>query len=311
MPRESVQAKSRPCVVLDVIFGGLVALLPPWVLGQIARDYTWPTGLCFYIPSVFLAVVLLGCVVAYLASRRWRAARIAVCLLLPPLSVVLFVESHVFTNRVATEPGPLRLVHGVLDSPGARDELLAQRADLYVLSEVNDTRSVEVFREALGTNYESRVFANLAVIGAGSVQADGWLLERDRAKIQSVTWQQGESRAALFVVDLPSGVHVARDPLLREVNELIERHRPDLVVGDFNAPRRSRALSSLPAGYKHAFDRVGSGFGYTWPVPVPMYALDHCIYSPRIVPTRYDLFSSRYSDHRLQVLDFSDSPGER
>jgi hypothetical protein len=160
-------------------------------------------------------------------------------------------------------------------------------------------------RDALGAGYESRQFGNLAVVGAGSVRAGGWLLNSGSAKVQSVTWRRAEDRATLFVVDLPSGIHIARDPLLREVNGLIERFRPDLVVGDFNAPRRSWALSALPSGYGHAYDVVGSGFGYTWPVPAPVYALDQCILSPRILPARYELRSSRHSDHRLQVLEFS------
>lgn len=80
---------------------------------------------------------------------------------------------------------------------------------------------------------------------------------------------------------------------------------PFWVVGDFNAPRRSRALCELPAGYRHAYDTAGTGCGYTWPVPIPMYALDHSLHSASIVPVRYTLESSVYSDHRLQIFDFA------
>jgi endonuclease/exonuclease/phosphatase (EEP) superfamily protein YafD len=258
-------------------------------------------------------VVLPVWAVILVSRKRRRAAALAACLALPPLVFVLLVENRLFSNPPTVAPGYLRLIHwnvaGALNRPGASDVLLAQRADLYVLSEVPNARSVEVFAEAVGPEYQSRVFGNLSVVGAGSVQAHGWLLERDGAKVQSVTWERGGDRVALFVVDLPSRIDVARDPLLREVNGSIERHRPDLVVGDFNAPRRSRALCELPAGYGHAYDAVGSGFGYTWPVPAPMYALDQCIHSARIVPARYELISSRFSDHRLQVFDFFWSPG--
>ena len=109
----------------------------------------------------------------------------------------------------------------------------------------------------------------------------------------------------LLVIDLPSAINIPRDPLLREGNELIDQHHPELVVGDFNAPRRSWALCELPAGYRHAYDTAGGGCGYTWPVPVPMYALDHSLHSPQVVPIRYGLFSSVHSDHRLQVFDFA------
>jgi endonuclease/exonuclease/phosphatase (EEP) superfamily protein YafD len=123
-------------------------------------------------------------------------------------------------------------------------------------------------------------------------------------KVQEVTWTRDGQAVQLLVVDLPSEIHIHRDPLLREINRLIEQHQPDLVVGDFNAPRRSRALCELPDGYRHAYDTAGTGWGYTWPVPVPMYALDHCLHSSKIIPVRYDLESSISSDHRLQVFDF-------
>ena len=78
-----------------------------------------------------------------------------------------------------------------------------------------------------------------------------------------------------------------------------------VITRDFNAPRRSLAFTELPAGYQHAFDSVGFGYGNTWPMPVPMYALDQCIFGPRVVPADYRLVSSAHSDHRLQVFDFS------
>ena len=146
------------------------------------------------------------------------------------------------------------------------------------------------------------------MIAAGEVAASGWLIDPQRMKVRAVTWMRKGQAVQLLVVDLPSAIHIHRDPLLREINKLIEQHRPDLVVGDFNAPRRSRALCELPGGYRHAYDTAGSGCGYTWPVPVPTYALDHCLHSSRIIPGRYDLYSSIYSDHRLQVFDFTWMP---
>lgn len=110
---------------------------------------------------------------------------------------------------------------------------------------------------------------------------------------------------SFLVVDGPSAITVPRDPWLRELNELIAQRRPALVVGDFNAPRESRSLCELPDGYRQVYHSVGSGWGYTWPVPVPMYALDHTIHSPDIVPVRYELYSSLCSDHRRQVFDFA------
>jgi endonuclease/exonuclease/phosphatase family metal-dependent hydrolase len=75
------------------------------------------------------------------------------------------------------------------------------------------------------------------------------------------------------------------------------------VLGDFNAVRRATQLQSLPEGYRHAYDAAGSGWSYTWPVPIPFLAIDHCLIGPRIQPIEYVL-GTAHSDHRWQRLDF-------
>jgi hypothetical protein len=197
------------------------------------------------------------------------------------------------------------------DRPGIVEPLAAERADLYVLTEVPPDGSVEGVRAALDApeSYRSAWFGGSAVVGRGEVRANGWLVHRGRAKVQAVSWRHAGRTVELLVVDLPSEVWVARDPLLREINRLVEQYHPDLVIGDFNAPRRSWALSRLPAGYRHAYETAGGGWGYTWPVPVPVYALDHCLHGPRVVPGRYGLAGmGGTSDHRYQVFDFSIAP---
>ena len=197
------------------------------------------------------------------------------CLTLLPLGVLVFVENHFWAVRPPLTPGSVRLVHwnvGGRLSPNAQNVLLSQRAQVYVLSEIPDAKSVDEIRAALGSDYRSIVFGNLAVITVGDVRASGWLINRRRMRAQVVTWRRVGEDIPLLVVDLPSEIDIPRDPLLREINKLIERHQPDLVVGDFNAPRRSRALCELPNGYSHSYDTAGAGWSYTWPVPVPMYA---------------------------------------
>jgi endonuclease/exonuclease/phosphatase (EEP) superfamily protein YafD len=291
-----------------IFFAGTLALALLWAIGQVARDATWLTGMCFYIPSVVVGAALVVWTLVCGVRRRCRLAVLTAGLALAPLGVVLFAE-----NRFGAEPGrpatdgELRLVHWNVAhrlSTGAQQVLRDQHADIYVLSEIPDVRTVEEFRATLGPEYQAQIFANLAVIATGTIRTDGWLINCSSTSVQSVTWERNGRTLRLLVVDLPSSIQIHRDPLLREINALIERHQPDLVVGDFNAPRRSRALASLPDGYRHAYDTAGSGWGYTWPVPVPMYALDHCLHSSRIVLVHYSLHSSIHSDHRLQIMDF-------
>jgi len=282
-----------------------------WGVGQLARDSTWLGRLCFYIPSPILALGFFAVALTFAIRKDWRATIVAASFALPPLGVVILVENH-WSARTEmrtelTASHTLRVVHwnvaGHLAS-GARDVLKSRHADLYVLSEIPDAATIKAFARELGETYESATFGSLAVIGSGRVQAEGWLLNGDGKRVQKVLWHAADREIVLLVVDLPPDVRLHRDPVLRKINELIDTHQPDLVVGDFNAPRRSWGLSELPAGYRHAYATVGSGWGYTWPVPIPVYSLDHCLHSKAIDPIHYVLSTSINSDHRLQVFDF-------
>lgn len=285
-----------------------VGAIPIWGVGQIARDWCWLTGLWFDIPSLLIAALLAGLALYHSARRQWKVAAIAGCFAVIPGTLVLCVENH--WARLPATPGSasMRLVHwnvaGHLDRPGAQQKLAALHADIYVLSEIPDAAAVELLCAEMGDAYTCQVFGNLAVIATGAVRSEGGLVDGNRMKVQQVRWVYRGHSAKLLIVDLPSEIYLARDPLLREVNRLIEQQQPDLAVGDFNAPRRSWALCNLPEGYRHAYDTAGSGIGYTWPVPFPMFAIDQCIHSSRIAPARYELHSSIHSDHRIQVFEF-------
>jgi vancomycin resistance protein VanJ len=283
-------------------------LVVAWPIGQTFRDVNLLTALCFYIPSPVVAAASFGWVAVFLLRSRRRRAAGFFALAAPPLLVILLLENRPFARLPDPEPNTLRLVHWNvsynLDEKPVRDLLASERAELYAITEQHLARYVDEFRDELGPDFRSAAFGELAVVARGELQDDGWLADHDELKVRKLTWTRADRPAVVFVVDLPSAPWVPRDPLLAEVVGLIAAHRPDLVVGDFNAPRRSHRLTELPDGYRHAFDVVGAGCGYTWPVPAPVYALDQCLFSDRVIPVRYELKTSGWSDHRRQVFDF-------
>jgi hypothetical protein len=284
-----------------------------WAVGQLARDATFVTGLCFYLPSVLAAGVLVVVAVTLAVARRRRAALVFALLAAPPLAVVGVVEND-FTPKPPSPPGEYKLVHwntkGRPARPGVGEYLLMEQADLYVLTDVGGPAHVEAFRDQLGPGYAGETFGELAVVGRGRVEVGEELAHRGEFVVRAVTWTPDDRPISLLVVDLPSDIWIARDPMLREVNEFIDRRRPDLVVGDFNAPRRSWALANLPDGYRHAYHTAGGGWGATWRVRTPMYAIDQCIHGPRVRPASYRLGGlGGQSDHLFQVFEFGLSQG--
>jgi endonuclease/exonuclease/phosphatase (EEP) superfamily protein YafD len=253
--------------------------------------------------------VVSGLLLGIAAAARWRRrpALGIVLAALPPLAVGLLVE-HRWWAPVEVAPAggpPLRVLHwnvsgGWVGAGEQAREIAGAAPDLVVLSEA-PARVARGVAAAL-PGFRAATYDSLSLFARDPGR--GHWLERSR-RLQVVEfvlpWRERELR--VLAVNLGSALRVPRDPSLRRVTALIAERRPDLVVGDFNAPRRSRALSRLPPGYRHAYDEAGRGWSATWPVPVPLIAIDQAIVGPRWRVTGYRLAGTPWSDHRLQRFE--------
>jgi endonuclease/exonuclease/phosphatase (EEP) superfamily protein YafD len=305
-----------------------------WCTGQLLRDRFWLTGLCFYLPSIVVAAMLLLASLWALKRRGVRFACGYLALALVPTLVTLFVENHwrvrqdtvaseasmlnrtgntgntkAASSEVTSAQNPVRLLHwnvcwGRYGWQGAEQTIVEQLPHVVIISErpvYADTLSLV---KSLGPEYRATDLRKIVAITQGPVRDVVCHVQTHHAEIYSFIWDYQGRSYRVMTADLASSITIHRDPLLRELTELLQDVQPDVLVGDFNAPRRSRRLAQLPTGFRHAYDAAGSGWGYTWPVPVPVYSLDQCILGPKIFAVKYDIQSSQFSDHRLQVLEF-------
>lgn len=298
---------------------GLVAV---WVLGQIVRDRNWWTGLMFYFPTPVLVAWLL---LQFKISRTSR--RLTLGLLIAPLGMLLAVEnqwmrpdssttddsttvrhgnssmSDTAALDMSTELTPVRLVHwnlarGVMGWEKQWQHIESLNPDIIVLSEIP-----VLFDAKTLTGFDVLVIDGMAVACHGLMTRSGPLVRGGALDAYHVTCHLSAGPLEVMIADMTSWIAVPRDPYLRPFVALLADRKIDVSVGDFNAPRRSLAFSELSPGYRHAYDAAGAGWSYTWPVPVPLLAIDQCIIGPRLKPVRYQLQSTLLSDHRLQILD--------
>ena len=282
-----------------------------WLTGQLFRDYTLPTSLLFYIPSPVVFVCMSACgYYAWCNHTRHMARALAIFAFVPAV-FVLGVENRFGKENERSFAGDtLRLVHwnvfsGQTGWEGLVDDIQRCVPDVCVLSEIPEETDIQSMALSLGQDYSGIRFSNLAVVARGFLQDGTWLQDHDGVKAYGVIWHSLQGMCRVLVVDLEATVLLAREPRLLAVRKLMIEWDADIVVGDFNAPRRSRALSPLPSGFVHAYEVVDSGWSYTWPVPCPVYAIDQCILGQRISPVSYDLESSWRSDHKRQLLEFT------
>jgi endonuclease/exonuclease/phosphatase (EEP) superfamily protein YafD len=288
------------------------ALFLIWLAGQIIRDGTWVTGLLFYLPTPFVFLALFGSALVLWRRSSRRVTMVVLVLAFVPGAFLLGVENSWIRPAVSlTNDTELRLVHwnvfnGRRGWENVESELQKMSADLYVLSDMPERIDQWAISDRIGSGYDSITEkGSMAVFARGSLRDGRWLVKSSALNVYVFTWHRRGEKLSIFAVDLAASILIERDPSLKQLVSLIKVHRPDIVVGDFNAPRRSRAICPLPSGFTHAYEAAGSGWSYTWPVPIPVYAIDHCILGERVVPIHYDLRSTLYSDHRQQVLDFS------
>lgn len=292
-----------------------VALFALWAVGQVFRDGALLTAWAFYLPSAVVAVLL--CLLAVVAALRgrWRLAALLLGLALPPMIAVLLVENRWRPPAVSASPAAdLRVVAwNVADFPRGIERAAALlrplAADLVLLSEAPGKPPQELERQ-LGGDLRLTPVGSMAIFARGAPLTVAWLAREDEMQAAFVRWPVAGRTLGVLAVNLISSPRVPRDPLLARVVEMIERLGPDLVLGDFNAPRRSRALARLPAGFRHAYDAAGTGWSATWPAALPLLAIDQTIVGPRLSVRGYSLRTTRISDHRLQLteLDFEIPP---
>lgn len=282
-----------------------------WVAGQYYRDRTIMTSLFFFIPSPFVFALSLYCLGVTIITKKKTFLFTFIAIVIVSGIMVFHVENRFFVNDGAIVKGQrARLVHwnvfrGRLGWDAIEGRLQEKNAEIIVLNETTPEFGRYVAKNPYWRDYGYFRAGNFTFLGRGQFWRGRWLEEKKELRAYLFHWKYQNREYKIIAAHLASNPLTPRDPLLKRLVYHIAAIEPDLVVGDFNAPRRSGKLDPLPEGYLHAYEKVGKGWSYSWPVPVPLYAIDQCILGRNIVPVQYKLESTVASDHRMQTLDFA------
>ncbi len=182
-------------------------------------------------------------------------------------------------------------------------------ADIVAIAEATDDEvQSRDFWETHFTGYAVLPLGDgLVVLAKGTATEIPCDVQVKDGTIRHLLLNVGDTPLDLILADLPSHPLVSRGPILNRLFQLMESRRDHatLVVGDFNTPPASVWFQPWRKDWRHAWEVAGHGYRPTWPLPVPVLALDH-VWGNTLL-TFHDCAGgwSRASDHRPLIVEFT------
>jgi len=287
-----------------------------YIIVRLTVQDRYPAGrIASYAPALFVAGACLLCaaVRVFRAKRRW----IALCFV-PVLAVLaVFIASEY--RAVSSERSPANgkeisvlswnIFHGILGWDEIIKEIKRYDADIVVLSEAVG----EGYSDAAGfwkktlPEYEVSNDSGdgdfIVLVRGGILESE--LLSEDGLTLLRVVVEVDGRRIKILMPHLDA--HPFRDSeriygrLLAEIDkELCDM--PVVLTGDFNTPRHSYYSEILRGKMRSAYDEAGRGFACSWPMPIPLWAIDHTFVNDRFDVVSYATHNTLLSDHAAQEI---------
>ncbi len=297
--------------LLDQLWAlGGFALSTAWLAGWMFRDATPLSNWLYLIPSPF--IIVFGVLWIFLTLRhRFRMLQIYIFLIVILAFVRILVVDHRWHRQPEIfPPDRIRVVHwntahGVLGTESIMRSIVPDNADIIVISEPPRIRDLpDITYYALGMEYiESAAGMSIA---SHLPLTKPEILPLPNGNAWHCQAQTPAGPVEILAVDLYSRPDLDRMQPLSRIDAWLDQRDdsiPLMMIGDFNTPRDSRAFDLVRDRLRHGYEVAGCDWPYTWPVPAPMYSIDHIWVSDQIEVLGFRLDNTRFSDHKRQIAD--------
>ncbi|MFO0973452.1 MAG: endonuclease/exonuclease/phosphatase family protein [Phycisphaerae bacterium] len=310
-PPVRTRVRRKATLWQTLLSGSGPAVCGAWLVGWLLRDRWLVTRLCYYVPPLFVVAFALAWWL--LARRRRPWARLLVLSVAVGAALKAGLGDTCWHARVPTPAGALRLVHwntawGDFDSNCVWRTVAADQPDVVVFSE--PPRDLEWRWRELFPQGDSHIGAGMALLSRWPIDLKGSLVVPG---VRSWHIRVATPAGPLDVlgVDLESDPFIDHGGPLRQVARWVMDHGrspPLIVVGDFNTPRDSRFFDPLRTLAGNAYEQAGAGWPYSWPCPVPLWAIDQAWCTPGLRVVNHRLKFAPCSDHMRQVMELEMAP---
>ena len=287
---------------------GLIGLVIVGVLARLARDQIVGISTLYYgLPLPILALATLSLTFLERKTRK-RSIRWGIC------STLLIVG--ILTDDWRRQP----------DRSEARDVKVVfwnacriHRGWDQVTAEVRswDADVVALVEGGIGTEETRQRWQagcpgyKVSLLGAGIVlltrgQSGEAIVHEfpDGSRARQISTTIHGQELNLVIVDIQANPFWSRREPLAQLDQVLSPLASErtLVLGDFNTPADSVLLETMRSQYTMAFDLAGQGYRATWPIPLPVLAIDQAWASPTVDVTSCQHLWTRASDHRPVAL---------
>ncbi len=328
-----------------LVWGPPTLFLAIWLVGLLIRLFIQDRGPefigdCYYVtPPIALSGLVLAAGLWWLIARRWR---LAAATLAVGVGFVIWAYPHTWYDHAAV-PAPAgsqrvlfwNVAHGVAGWTNIAAQLRARNPDIIGLVEsVRELPRLEhdaavIWPELQRAAAEMQAFwseqfpahhvvvlpcgislltkGELAQVEDGSLVPNGRVTQGHYLHGQLAT---PERTLHIIVVDVAYIPGTSRIGPFRDLNQLLATldGEPVLLIGDFNTPTDSVFLEPLRARFLNAFEWAGQGYVATWPIPLPVLALDQAWFNGGVRVAHCVHGWSWASDHRSVELDIAVAP---
>jgi len=289
-----------------------IVICTAWWLGWIYKDSTPLMMWLFFIPPIL--VILFGFIWLFLTlHNRFRLIQLFVFVTIFTCFFKVLVIDHHWNRKPAKLPDDnIRILHwntawGVLGVESIVRTMSYDYPDIVLISEpprldmISDIAYHALGMENIFTDSGMTIASRFPITYMGNIPIESGVAWRVRI-------DTSEGPLEFVAADLVSHPKLNRKRPLKSLAAWIDTRTNDIplvMVGDFNTAHDSVAFEPLRQRMKHAYQVNGRGWPYTWPVPFPVFAIDHTWVSPNIIVNDYFLKVARYSDHKRQIADIS------
>jgi endonuclease/exonuclease/phosphatase (EEP) superfamily protein YafD len=128
----------------------------------------------------------------------------------------------------------------------------------------------------------------------------------ERGRVRIVEARVRDTTLRLVLVDVMSSLARPRQIAFERLDSVRQRFdsEPTLILGDFNTPPGSTCFDAWRGEWTNAFERSGTGYSATWPMPLPVLTLDQIWGNRRVEFQSADARWTLASDHRPLVVEF-------